>query len=376
MAAASFDECSTAELADAIGQLHALACAAQRQMLAAVAAYDSREAWREDGATSMAAWLAYRLGVSHRTGSEWGRTASALEDLPALADAFGEGRLSADQVVPLTKVATAETDEVLAAEAVGWTAARCSSFARRVRAVSDEESSDREHRRYVRWHWDLGRGLLSLHGRLAAESGATVVAALERIAEAAKPDPETGLFDPYEWRAADALVELASAHLGAAAQPDRATIVIHADASALTQGEGTAEIEGGVPVNFETLRRRACDGRVEWVMRGADGKPLGVGRARRTVPAWLARQLRRRDAGCRFPACERRRWGHAHHRRHWADGGATDLDNLIWLCPTHHRLVHEGGWSIRVDPAGEVTFVRPDGRALVMGPPALRRQPT
>ena len=170
------------------------------------------------------------------------------------------------------------------------------------------------------------------------------------------------------------MVELASAHLGATSEPDRATVVIHTDASVLVGGEGSAEIDGGPSVSLDALRRRACDARVEWVTRGEDGHPLGVGRARRTVPAWLARQLRHRDGGCRFPACGRRRWGHAHHRHHWADGGPTDLDNLIWLCPTHHRLVHEGGWSIRAPSGGEVVFVRPDGRPLETGPPALKAE--
>lgn len=41
-----------------------------------------------------------------------------------------------------------------------------------------------------------------------------------------------------------------------------------------------------------------------------------------------------------------------------------DMDNLVWLCPQHHRLVHEGGWTMRGDPNDTLTFVRPDGRPL------------
>src|SRR5947208_8498807 len=120
MEVADLDQCSSDGLAGTIGQLHAVLCATERQLLAVVAAYDRREAWRADGATSMAPWLAYRLGVSHRTGADWARTARALESLPALSSAFGEGRLSHDQVSPLAQVATADTDEALASEAPGW----------------------------------------------------------------------------------------------------------------------------------------------------------------------------------------------------------------------------------------------------------------
>jgi hypothetical protein len=145
--------------------------------------------------------------------------------------------------------------------------------------------------------------------------------------------------------------------------------VVHADAS------GVADLDDGPTIATEALRRMACDARVELVVHGADGKPVGVGRSRRTVPPWLVRQLRRRDQGCRFAACGRRRWTHAHHRRHWADGGPTDMDNLIELCPFHHRLVHERGWTIEGDPEGELIFIRPDGRRLATGPPPLRADP-
>lgn len=62
-----------------------------------------------------------------------------------------------------------------------------------------------------------------------------------------------------------------------------------------------------------------------------------------TPPGWLVRRIRRRDGGCRFPGCGRTRWTDSHHIVHWADGGATDSDNLITLCGFHHRFVHRRG---------------------------------
>jgi hypothetical protein len=39
-----------------------------------------------------------------------------------------------------------------------------------------------------------------------------------------------------------------------------------------------------------------------------------------------------------------------HHLRHWAQGGSTDLANLVAICRAHHWKVHEGGWRlIRAD---------------------------
>ncbi|MDQ4097520.1 MAG: HNH endonuclease [Actinomycetota bacterium] len=360
------DQSTTDELARTIDQLHGLMCLAHRQLLAVVSAYDRSEGWREDGATSTAAWLAYRLGVSQQTGRAWASVGAALEALPALGNAFCEGWLSFDQVAPLARVATAENDEELADEAQGWSAAQCAAFARRARRRSEDEADDTHRRRSLRWRWDLEGGMLHLRGRLPGEAGATVVAALERVAGGYKPDPLTGVFEPWEWRAADALEEVASAYLGTQANPERATVVIHTDADLLV-----GELEGGPVISAEALRRQLCDARLEVVAHAANGTPLGVGRARRNPPAWLVRQVRRRDGSCRFPGCERQRWGHCHHVRHWTDLGPTDLSNLLWLCPFHHRLVHEGGWSIRGDPAGEVLFVRPNGRPLTRGYPSV-----
>ncbi|HEY8673298.1 MAG TPA: HNH endonuclease signature motif containing protein, partial [Candidatus Dormibacteraeota bacterium] len=88
--------------------------------------------------------------------------------------------------------------------------------------------------------------------------------------------------------------------------------------------------------------------------------PLSVGRATRTIPAHLRTALHLRDQGCRFPGCDRPPgWTDGHHIIHWPDGGPTELDNLVSLCRTHHRAVHEQGWRIQIA----------DGIAVVERPP-------
>ena len=78
-----------------------------------------------------------------------------------------------------------------------------------------------------------------------------------------------------------------------------------------------------------------------------------------------------RDADCRFPSCDRpHAWCDAHHIVHWADGGATALDNLVLLCRRHHRMVH-GSRGFRVVMAdGAPRFLRADGTTIDdRGPP-------
>jgi hypothetical protein len=131
-------------------------------------------------------------------------------------------------------------------------------------------------------------------------------------------------------------------------------------------------IEGIGSVPKVTVERLLCDAKVSRAVRREDGS-LDVGRAQRTPNRRQRRALWFRDKGCRFPGCRRRRFVDAHHVRPWEVGGRTDMDNLLLLCPEHHRLFHEGGYRIDAHGDGAFTFRRPDGRTL--GPPPLRARP-
>ena len=73
--------------------------------------------------------------------------------------------------------------------------------------------------------------------------------------------------------------------------------------------------------------------------------------------------------------CERRTGLIAHHIAWWGrDLGPTDLDNLVGLCPVHHRLVHGSGWDVRLEDDG-FTWLRPDGTRYRSGPPPPEEAP-
>jgi len=82
------------------------------------------------------------------------------------------------------------------------------------------------------------------------------------------------------------------------------------------------------------------------------------------VPIAIKRALQSRDKCCAFPGCHHTRFVDAHHIEHWSAGGETSLDNLMLLCSQHHKLVHEGGFSIERDYQNRWYFKRPDGRAV------------
>jgi len=422
----ALEACEVVELGEGIVQLHAAMTATHAAMLTFIASFDDKEGWCTDGARCMADWLVAAVGVTWHTAREWVRMAHALERLPALAEAFGEGRICAESVAAATALAepadrTPPAEQtpgdgapVPAGEAAGqpngageagqppatggdaegpswtgdgWTDAELAeqAMSRPAQALRAQLRRQRIARRSrpadhpigtLNWRW-RDDGMLALSGRLPTDEGAVVAVALERVAtKVCQRDPETGQFDPAPVRWANALVELARTTLGEEDDTDRATIVVHVDAEDLAAATGTGELADGPALALPLVRRLACDGRIEVDVDGPAG-PVGVGRAKRQVPAHLARHVRNRDRGCRFPGCRRLRHLQIHHRQHWADGGPTDLTNLLGLCPAHHKLVHEGGWSIHgcpepgPGPDSRLRFVRPDGLVYQPRPPEL-----
>lgn len=76
--------------------------------------------------------------------------------------------------------------------------------------------------------------------------------------------------------------------------------------------------------------------------------------------------------GCRFPGCTATRFVEVHHVQHWADGGPTDTDTMICLCPFHHDQHHRGQFSITGNPGVnqlDLTGLPDAGRLNPPGPP-------
>ena len=137
-------------------------------------------------------------------------------------------------------------------------------------------------------------------------------------------------------------------------------------------GQAVIEQAGGLHLGARAARRVACDAGLVVLCHGSEGEVLDVGRRTRTIPTALRRALASRDHNqCQFPGCESRHCD-AHHVVHWADGGKTQLSNLASLCRFHHRAVHEEGFQVVADGAGQFQFLRPNGAPLPAVPPAPR----
>jgi Domain of unknown function (DUF222)/HNH endonuclease len=154
-----------------------------------------------------------------------------------------------------------------------------------------------------------------------------------------------------------------------AARPHSAhtTVVVHVDVE-----QRAAALHLGPLLTDAERQYLTCDATYEvWFER--DGAPIGAGRTTRVINRRLRRALEHRHPTCAVPGCGATRGLHAHHLRHWEDGGPTELANLVQLCPYHHRLHHRGVITI-AGPADALSVTDTAGQEL--SPGSLARPPT
>lgn len=388
---------------------------ATHHFLELVATFDDTERWAAGGLVSCAQWLNIYCGIGIVAAREKVRVAHAMLKLPKVNAAFRDSRISYSKVRAIARVATPENEAAFLHIALYGTAShveRTVRHYRRIQRIEEAEKAARaQQNRYLDFRYEDDEQHIVIHGRLPVEVGELVRKAIDRAMDLAELRPEpvsfnggdsAESFDPVKAavpedlyrigaRRADALRLMAERFLAveskaSGSSSDRYQLVVHIDQHVLsgaadagasepprmaaeTRAVGLklkstrCEIEEGPMLAVETARRLGCDGSLVGIVDGADGEPLSVGRKTRAISPALARALRARDGGCRFPGCTHTRFTEGHHVVHWADGGETSLDNLITLCHFHHHLVHEGGFDVERSDDGFV-FKRPDCQRL------------
>jgi hypothetical protein len=416
------------ELGEAIMTLSEELHAQTHKLLLLIAEFDRLEGWKLHGFSSCADWLAFATKLDKVTAREKVRVARALSGLPATSAAMSRGELSFSQVRAITRVADEESELELLAHARRTSAAGLERLVRSWRRLGREDEAALERRRHESRCLSVfpdDEGMYLVRGRLDPEVGALLMRAIEAASDALYRGsvPET----TPEQRRADAIGLLAQCALSVgfgrdvsaescgpegsddgvrdaestdastescgpenhdvsaespgerhtpccAARADRYLVVLHVDSDTLTDGAepGRSELEDGTRVSAESSRRIACDASLIRVTHSRNGEEIQVEGRTRTIPLRLRRALEIRDRGCRFPGCGSR-FTDAHHIEHWADGGRTRLDNLVLLCKTHHRLLHEGGFRLSLEPqrAGKPTFLTPTGIPIPETPPRV-----
>ena len=362
-----------------ISELCSYIYAAEHRLLTPIREFDEQEGWAHLGFHSCAYWLNFKCGIDMNTARERVRVAHALGRLPKIDARFAKGAISYSKVRAVTRIAEEADEDYLLMIMKHGTAHHVEKLVRlyrRAECLQDTEAAKERHdNRQLSYHYDHD-GCLVIKGRFPADQGELIVKALEMAMEkqfeaasvgAASaatdvsadhvPSGQTSEPTPVATRRADALAEVAETYMNSEPVPnstaDRYQVVVHVAAS---DSEKTPHIENGPHVSAETSRRISCDSSVLRIDEDKNGEPLAIGRKSRSIPPAMRRALRMRDKGCRFPGCTNDKFVDGHHIEHWADGGETNLDNLVLLCRHHHHLVHEGGFSCEKTAGGELMF--------------------
>ncbi|HET6344194.1 MAG TPA: DUF222 domain-containing protein, partial [Myxococcota bacterium] len=289
--------------------------------------------------------------------------------LPTVRQALHEGLIDGEHIDAITKTfqhlpadLDAETRELVESN-LGETARtegpatllrHGNTFVQRLNPDGDEPKDAAQpanslvFRRHV-------NGTMSFRGHLAAPTAELFEQLLDKGATPSDLDHRT-----VEERYGDAFADL----VHRAADPQggaRAQLVVSMDYNALLEGLGPAATLGnGRPLTPEQVRLAACDADlIPMVFRG-ESIPLEMGRSRRLVKPSQRKALIARDKGCAHPSCTApARWADAHHIKPWAEGGLTNLANLVLLCRKHHTLQHESEWVVRMADDGLPEFIPP-----------------
>jgi Domain of unknown function (DUF222)/HNH endonuclease len=380
----------TADLMQEAERLGRVVSSALGALLAAVGELDRRQAWRTEGATSSGAWLTQRLGVSEGTGRAWSQVAERLWDLPHLAQGLRVGALSFDKVRAAIEVATPETDATVLRQAEECTVRQLTDLVRANRGTTDEKAESAFEFRYVRFN-DARR---TITAQLPEDAYAELRGAVADRMRLFPSDGETRV----DQRRADALLDICRQAMsggsgdGGKGEGGRVGgggggggggrgrgrrsgsnffVVAHTDLSFLRGGSGRAEIERLGLLSQAAIRRISCDATVTMGVDDAFGHAMFEGRSRRFASETQRREVQRRDRRCRFPGCANNTFTDVHHVVHWADGGPTDLPNLVTMCDHHHHRVHESGWDVRGNANGILRFTGPSGRTMTSRPSPL-----
>lgn len=362
------------ELAELTGQRNAI----DGRIVEIVAEIDHDELWGATGARSVAALVAWKTGASSANAGTIATVARRLGEFPRCAAGMREGRLSLDQVGVIAARAAQGSDAHYAALAEVATVNQLRTAVKLEPRPEPEPESDprpeptasitkTSDEQFTCWRITLPHLDAATFDAALQSHQDALIAQWKRDHDDDRPShnrpplPGTG----------EAFMRLVEAgwDAEAARRPhgQHTTVVMHLDVK-----ERVAALHLGPLLSEADRRYLLCDATCEvWFER--DGQVIGSGRATRLINRRLRRALEHRHPTCAVPGCGATRGLHAHHIRHWEDGGPTELANLVLVCPYHHRLHHRGVITI-TGPADDLVVTDSAGRPLRAG--SLARPPT
>jgi hypothetical protein len=309
---------------------------------------------RELGYPSTTAYLVHVGRMSVGRARRFATRVKARSEAPGAYAAWADGRLSSDQAAHLFRVSETVPDfygdaedtlvEIVEPLSVRDTARVVEYWRQAFDGPGDLDLETQMNRRGVSLSQPM-HGMRHVDGwmtLLAAE--AFEVGLLAHMAPAGPDDTRTA-----RQRRHDALEEMANCHLTHMNESEvggeRSTVSVLTDLDGLRGiAGGTHEtVDTGQILDVEAIRLISCDASLTRLVLGPDSEVLDIGRKTRVWTAAQRRAIVARDRTCTWDGCERpAKWADIHHIEHWADGGATSVENGALLCRFHHVLTHIG----------------------------------
>lgn len=381
------------------------------RVIALIDEVERRGLWAQwVGVTSLPQWVMHIAAVSAHTAREYVRVMMALREMPKVKESLGDGDVSFSKVREVTRLVGRIPDEEALRLADVSTGSQIGVIARNYLQLSAANEGG-EAPRYLPSDSvsmrTTGPGrtriTIELEEDEAAEFSSMLDAARHVLEQQALTEDAGGeeqedepSYEPISQ--VMCLMEIVHAfpqtESPGTVDADRTRMLVHASAEVVTRFGASAEALDGVPagtpagrkedltcrvdgfggITSATAERLTCEALISGTIKDADGDVLMLGRSKRLVSRRQRLALSARDMGCQFPGCRARRRCDAHHIRPWSQGGATDLDNLILLCRTHHTAVHKYELNISRTSAsfagtlsGQAAFAffLPDGSQLL-----------
>ncbi|WP_064059187.1 HNH endonuclease signature motif containing protein [Prescottella equi] len=378
------------DICHAIEQLEALRAATVAEIDERAVSFDTL------GFRSVKQWLAANTLLEVPAAARILALGRMLSRQPEIADAFNSGDISAEHASLIGKFcetpprgmpneALDSCRKVLLDSATGPTATTmtvrtCISRLERIFESDELPASEDTERNEFHASKTLN-GRVAVKGDLDAVTGEMLLTALSALTKPRNPVDDPAEKRPPARQRADAFAEILRRYLDSGDAPteggERPHLSLHVNAADLARSEaahewvnpdGDSDLFGDKdiarlphtgPLSIATARRIACDCHLTPIVMD-DGVPINLGRSSRTVSKKQRRALIARDHGCAFPGCGAPpAHCEGHHIKHWADGGPTDLDNLVLLCRYHHQLLHHSHWDVKIGADRHPWFTPP-----------------
>jgi len=338
--------------------------------------------WQRSKYQSAAHYVAAATGSTITDADGALRTARRLEELPLARAAFQSGELSEAQVTRIADAAIVAPaqERALIGAAAEHTVAGLGSECARVKAAATSDAASKYERLYQKRslrQWLDHEGMFNLHLRTTPDQGAIAVAAVDsRQAKVFDHARKAGIRDSAHAYAADALVDIcrdAAAHSTTAKNDQSAPevlVCVNVDHKVLTSGVvengDTCEIEGIGPIPAATAQMLLSDSILKVIVkdRSAGSDVRKICKASRTISSRMRTAIEKRDATCQVSGCDRRHGLEIDHVVPLANGGKSELKNLVRLCRPHHRAKTYRGYKITGTP-GNWRWLTPDDQEAV-----------